>query len=204
MPPGPVITFLRNTSVVFTSDHGDMSGAHGMLNKNSFYEEAARIAFLVRQPGVIPAATVDACVSNVDMMPTVLDLMGMPIPKPAEGVSLAARARGGQGPEPEFAFLQNTGACAAWEDGHEWRALRDKRHTYAIYRRDRAELLFDNAQDPYQMKNLAADPAHKETMKRLRKQLAAKMESLSDTFEACTWYRDHWTKERNILRAARG
>lgn len=194
----------EETIVVFTSDHGDMSGSHGRLMKNIFYEEAARIPFLMRRPGVIPAATVDACLSNVDMMPTVLELMGLPIPKTAEGMSLAARARGQQGPEPEFAFLQNTGACAAWEDGHEWRALRDKRYTYAIYRRDRAELLFDNEQDPYQMKNLAADPAHKETMERFRKGLAAKMASLNDTFEACTWYRDHWTKDRMIVHTARG
>ena len=51
---------------------------------------------------------------------------------------------GRSGPEPEAALMENTGACAAWEDGHEWRALRSKRYTHAIYRKDGQELLFDN------------------------------------------------------------
>ena len=61
-----------------------------------------------------------------------------------------------EGPEPPAALLQNTGACAAWQNGHEWRALRGKRHTYATYRVDRSELLFDNVKDPYQLKDIAA------------------------------------------------
>ena len=44
------------------------------------------------------------------------------------------------------------GTTAAWVDGHEWRALRSKRYTYALYRADRSELLFDNQADPYQMR----------------------------------------------------
>jgi len=194
-----------DTIVVFTSDHGEMFGAQGRRAKNIFYEEAARIPLLVRWPGHIPAQRVsDAAVCGVDFLPTVLSLMHLAIPKDVEGTDLAHCALGKAGPEPEAAFLQNTGACAAWQDGHEWRALRDKRYTYATYRVDRSELLFDNVADPYQTKNLAADAAHKDTMRRFRKMLAAKMESLNDTFEACTWYRDHWTKDRIILRGARG
>lgn len=194
-----------STIVVFTSDHGEMFGAHGRRAKNIFYEEAARIPFLLRWPGQVPAGHVsDAPISNVDFMPTLLSLMHLPIPKAVEGMDLAHCALGRHGPEPQAAFLQNTGACAAWQDGHEWRALRDKRYTYAIYRVDRRELLFDNVADPYQMKDLAAEAAHKDTMQRFRKMLAARMESLNDTFEACTWYRDHWTRDRIILRAAKG
>ncbi len=100
--------------------------------------------------------------------------------------------------------MQNTGACAAWRDGHEWRALRDKRYTYAIYRRDKAELLFDTRDDPYQMKNLASDPAQAATMKRFREMLADKMSGLKDEFRNCTWYRENWTKNRIILRGAKG
>jgi hypothetical protein len=54
------------------------------------------------------------------------------------------------------------------------------------------------------MKNLADDPKHKETMQRFRGMLAKKMKSLNDTFEKCTWYRDNWTKDRIILKGARG
>jgi len=196
----------QNTIVVFTSDHGEMFGAHGRRAKNIFYEEAARIPFLVRWPGRIPSGLKsDACLSTVDMMPTVLGLMGLDIPAEVEGTDLSGCALGGQCAELAAALLQNTGACAAWENGHEWRALRDKRYTYAIYRVDRTELLFDNVEDPYQMRNLAGDAAHAGTLERFRRMLAARMKALNDTFEQCTWYRDHWTDgNRNIIRGAKG
>ncbi len=196
----------KDTIIVFTADHGEMFGAHGRRAKNIFYEEAARIPFLIRRPGHIPAGLrSDACLSTVDIMPTILAMMGLEIPREVEGMDLSRCALGKSGPQPEAAFLQNTGACAAWQNGHEWRALRDKRYTYAVYRRDKAELLFDNSTDPYQMKNLAAGPEHKSTLERFRRMLKTRMESLNDTFEVCTWYRDNWTDgNRNILRGARG
>jgi arylsulfatase A-like enzyme len=109
-----------STIVVFTSDHGEMFGAHGRKAKNIFYEEAARIPFLIRWPGKISAGSVcDACLSTVDIMPTVLALIGCKIPEDVKGVDLSHCALGRKGPEHEAAFLQNTGACAAWQDGHE-------------------------------------------------------------------------------------
>ena len=194
-----------DTIVVFTSDHGEMFGSQGRMKKNIFYEEAARIPFLVGWPAKIkPKTSTDVCLGTIDITPTLLGMMDLPIPKKAEGMDLSHCALGAKGPEPEAAFGQNTGACAAWENGHEWRALRDKRYTYAVYRKPRKELLFDNHNDPYQMKDLAGDPGHKETMDRFRAMLAEKMKSLDDTFPQSTWYRDNWTKNRIILRGARG
>ncbi len=196
----------ENTIIVFTSDHGEMFGAQGRRAKNIFYEEAARIPFLIRWPKEIPAGLAsDVCLSTVDIMPTVLSLMGLKIPRDAEGMNLSHCALGRERPEPQAAFLQNTGACAAWENGHEWRALRDKQYTYAAYRVDKSELLFDNKNDPYQMTNLAGEPKHSRTLERFRKMLAARMKSLNDTFEQCAWYRDNWTDgNRNIIRGAKG
>jgi len=193
-----------NTIVVFSSDHGEMFGAHGRRAKNIFYEEAARIPLLIRWPKKIRAGTVsDACISTVDIMPTILSLMDMKVPEEVEGMDLSHCALGGGGDEPQAAFLQNTGACAAWEDGHEWRALRDKQYTYAVYRVDKSELLFDNKNDPYQMNNLAGNAQYKEKLEHFRGMLVRKMESLNDTFEKCTWYRDNWTDgKRNITRTA--
>jgi arylsulfatase A-like enzyme len=196
----------NNTIVVFTSDHGEMFGAHGRRAKNIFYEEAARIPFLIRWPKNIPSGLVsEACLSTVDIMPTILSLMDLETPKDVEGMDLSSCALGKKGAEPEAAFMQNTGACAAWENGHEWRALRDKRYTYAVYRVDKAELLFDNRNDPYQMQNLVGEPRYKHTLENFRSMLKRKMKSLNDTFETCTWYRDNWTDgNRNILRGAKG
>ncbi|MCP4644670.1 MAG: sulfatase-like hydrolase/transferase, partial [bacterium] len=194
-----------NTVIVFTSDHGEMFGAQGRRAKNIFYEEACRIPFLMRWPGHVPEkAASDACLGTPDIMPTVLGLMGLDIHSDVEGADLSHCALGRSGAEPEAALLQNMGACAAWTDGHEWRALRDKQYTYAKCRVDGEELLFGHVADPYQMMNLAESPEHVETMERFRAMLADRMNDLNDTFEACTWYRDRWTKDRIILRGARG
>lgn len=194
----------EDTIVVFTSDHGEMFGAHGRRAKNIFYEEACRIPFLMRWPGRIPAGSrSDACLATVDLLPTLCSLMGLEAPPGMEGMDLSHLARGKPGPEPEAAFMQICGATAAWEDGHEWRALRDKRHTYAKYRVDGKELLFDNRADPYQTKNLAGDRGHAATLDKFRAMMARRMEAINDNFDACTWYRDHWTDgRRHIIRSA--
>ena len=82
-------------------------------------------------------------------------------------------------------------------------ALRDRRHTYAVYRRDGAELFFDNVADPFQMKNLIADPDYQETAARMREGLRSRIARIHDDFQADTWYRDHWTDgNRRIIRSA--
>ncbi|MBT3273323.1 MAG: sulfatase, partial [Spirochaetales bacterium] len=198
----------ENTIFIFTSDHGEMFGAQGRVMKNIFYEEASRIPFLLRMPTKDDGANtapekIDACTSYVDVMPTLLGLIGTEIPREVEGMDVSHLIRGEDGPEPEFAFLQNTGACAAWENGHEWRALRNKQYTYAVFKSDGQELLFDNQNDPFQTKNLANDRDHKETFNRFRKVLREKMVSLNDTFEDSLYYKDHWiSKDRIILRSA--
>ena len=192
-----------DTILVFTSDHGELFGAHGRRAKNIFYDEAARVPFLVRWPGHTPAGQEsDVCLNTPDIMPTLLSLLNLPIPGGVEGMDLSHCVIDEPGPEPDAALMECTGATAAWEDGHEWRALRTKQYTHAIYRSDAEELLFDNAADPYQMVNLAQDPAHAGVMAEFREMLETRMAALSDGFEACTWYRDNWTEDRLILRTA--
>lgn len=199
----------EDTIFIFTSDHGEMFGAQGRRNKNIFYDEAVRVPFLMRWPDRIPEGSVtDACLGTVDILPTLLTLAGIPVPEDVEGMDLSPIALGKEGPEPESAFLMNTGACAVWENGHEWRALRSKRHTYAVFRGweeknlPRKELLFDNVSDPFQMENLAGKPEYEKVMIEFRGKLDAKMASLGDTFPESTWYRDNWIEDRIIKRTA--
>lgn len=194
----------ENTIVVFTSDHGEMFGAHGRRAKNIFYEEACRIPFLLRFPGhTQPGSTSDVCLGTVDIQPTLLSMMNLPIHAGIEGMDLSHCAMSQPGPEPEAAMMMITGATADWSPGFEWRAMRDKRYTYAIYRRDRSELLFDHVADPPQMTNLLDVPAHADALHRLRSLLSQKMSAIHDTFESSEWYRDHWTDgHRNIIRSA--
>jgi len=78
----------ENTLVIFTSDHGEMLGAHGFREKNMFYEEAAHIPLLMRLPGKIPAGRViDTPVGQIDLHATILDYLDVP-PVPTNGESL--------------------------------------------------------------------------------------------------------------------
>jgi len=193
----------ENTIFVFTSDHGEMFGAQGRRAKNIFYDEAVRVPFLIRCPCLAAGGRSDACLNTPDIMPTLLAALGLPIPAEVEGFDFSPLLRGETlANEPEAAFMQGMGATAIFEDGHEWRALRSKRHTYATYRLDGSELLFDNLQDPYQMRNLAGQPAYAALLADMRQQLAARMAALQDNFEACTWYERNWTRDRRILRSA--
>ena len=192
-----------NTIVVFTSDHGEMFGAQGRRAKNIFYDEALRVPFLLSWPGTVPAGRVSEVPLNTpDIMPTLLSLLDLPVPAEVEGTSLAHSALGAEGPEPSAAFLQGMGATAIFEDGHEWRALRSRRHTYAIYRADGEEHLYDNLADPYQQRNLAQDAAQRELLLDFRQQLRARMNALGDGFHSCCWYRDHWIEDR-VIRQSR-
>jgi arylsulfatase A-like enzyme len=193
-----------DTIVVFTSDHGEMFGAHGRHGKLIFYEEAARIPFLVRWPLKIRAKTVsDVLLGTPDIMPTILSMMGVPVPSTVEGRDLSKFIVGSGSSEPNAAHMQGMGATAAWADGSEWRALRDHEYTYAIYQRDRKELLFDDRKDPYQLTNLAEDRSNAVMLDHYRTVSEQWRKERNDTFEACTWY-ERWTEDRNITTTALG
>ncbi len=77
-----------NTLVIFTSDHGEMLGAHGLREKNVFYEESSRVPLMIRLPGAITRKTVvDHYVTNIDLFPTIFDYLGLE-KQPSDGKSL--------------------------------------------------------------------------------------------------------------------
>ncbi len=193
-----------NTIVVFSSDHGEMFGSQGRMFKLTFYDEASRIPLLVRYPRKVKAGTSDVCINTPDLMPTLLGLMGLRprIPREVEGQDLSHVCLGEGGGEPEAAFMQGLGHTHLWRDGFEWRAVRDKRFTYARYLRDGKEVLLDRQKDPHMKTDLAGNPSYASEIARLRSLMARKMNELSDDFQKCTWYRDHWMHKSYSVRAA--
>lgn len=195
----------EDTVVVFTSDHGEMFGAHGRRAKNIFYEEAVRIPFLLRWGERTAAGSrCTACLNTVDIMPTLLGLMQLPVPAEVEGTDLSPLVLGQPcANEPDFAMMMCTGATADWGDGYEWRAIRSKAYTYARYLSDGQELLFDNLSDPYQTENLINNPGYAEVLSDCRAKMAAKMAEISDTFQPCSYYKENWVSpDRRILKTA--
>jgi arylsulfatase A-like enzyme len=85
----------ERTLVVFTSDHGDLMGDHGLFEKCVLYEEAVRVPLLVRAPWLRHAPrSIPGRISQIDLVPTLLDLLGEPIPAGLQGQSRAAVLRG--------------------------------------------------------------------------------------------------------------
>jgi arylsulfatase A-like enzyme len=79
-----------HTVVAITSDHGELMGDHGLFSKLGFHDQAFHIPLLLRLPGVNAQAglVVEEFTENVDVMPTLLDLAGLPIPEQCQGHSL--------------------------------------------------------------------------------------------------------------------
>ena len=191
----------KNSVIVFTSDHGECFGAHGRRAKNIFYEEAVRVPFLLSAPELPLGTANDVCLNTVDIMPTLLDMLELPVPATCEGAS-RADCLDGKHTTDDGSLMMCCGPTADWGDGHEWRGYRTKRYTYAIYRVGGEEYLYDHVADPLQMNNLAADPAYAPLKAQLRDQMLAKMALINDTFEANSYYRDNWVEDRIILRTA--
>lgn len=194
-----------NSIVIFTSDHGEQFGANARVFKMTFFDKSARVPLLVRWPGKIPKGRrSNACFSAVDLMPTLCGMLGIGPPDAVDGIDMSDSTRVDCSCEPDFAFLQGMGHTFLWNDGYEWRAIRDQQFTYARYLVDGEELLFDNKNDPEQSTNLANNPQFERDLKRLRQSMAEKMLAVHDDFKPCSWYRDNWTENRVILRGAEG
>ena len=97
-----------NTLVVYTSDHGDMMGSHRLLAKCTMFEEAVRVPLLVRLPGQATSRRVRGPVSQIDLVPTLLDLMGQPIPDHLQGRSLRPSVEARTEPEHDV-FIEWNG-----------------------------------------------------------------------------------------------
>ncbi len=148
-----------NTLVVFFSDHGSCLGSNGQATKNNPYEESMRVPMMFRLPGKIKPGFDDALMSAPDIYPTILGLLGLSewIPDSVEGTDLADRVITGKG---DTANSQLYLFIPYGEPSFGKRGVRIKTHTLVIDRQDGQPLkytLYDNVNDPYQMKNIAKD-----------------------------------------------
>ena len=103
----------RNTIVVFTSDHGDMMGSHGMIEKSVMYEEAVRIPLILRTPQLgFEKRVVDQPISQVDLVPTLLSMMGQAVPDHLEGTDRYPFLKGQADWGLEDVFMEWNGTAA--------------------------------------------------------------------------------------------
>ncbi len=153
------------TLVIFTTDHGDMVGAHGCIGKSitGFFDDLVRIPLLMRLPGRIPAGRkVEQPVSQIDYMPTILDYVGLPVPANIHGRSLRPLIEGRTVAWRDHAFCQRA---------NRLRMLRTERYKYFFAPRPRIVALYDLEHDPEEDHNLADAPAHASTVRQMHRRL---------------------------------
>ena len=146
---------LANTLVVYSSDHGDMLGSQGKLRKGAFYQESAQVPLVVAWPGRIEAGqNSEMLVGLIDIYPTLLGLCGLPVPDSARGEDLSAGILAKQVTGARFVLHFSTN-----QEDPDFRAgsrgLRTLRHLY--FTDGKTESLFDTLDDPFEMRDLAAE-----------------------------------------------
>jgi len=186
----------NNTIFVFTADHGDMLYSQGQTKKQKPWDESVRIPFLLRYPAVHGKSgrTIDMPINTPDIMPTLLGLSGIAIPESVEGRDLSGMIKGTQQPDNEAALIMCPVPFHQWNykrGGREYRGVRTRRYTYV---RDLKGpwLLYDNHEDPYQLKNLCNEPAYTKVRQELEKILSRKLEESNDEFLPGPEYMAKW------------
>ncbi len=157
---------LDTTVIVFTSDNGFVLGEHGRVDKRTMYEESIRVPLIVRYPPMVKAGTlVDPMVLNHDVAPTLIEIAGAPPLDGISGRSLADLLRGESAPV-RTAFLYEYNYESQFPYTPNVRGVRTDRFKLIRYPngdgtpdRFTAEL-YDITADPYELRNLIADPAH--------------------------------------------
>jgi len=185
----------QDTAVVFTADHGASLGENGLLSKVVFGPQSQRVPLVLRAPGQVPAGTVNDTLSEaLDLGRTLCQLADIPPDPGFEGRALLA------GPEPEAVFAVigqgARGSCASsasnigtWPDGGGWprrACLRTRRYRFdmnvvqdgaPVAPANEDPFLADTRDDPAELHNLAADPAHADRVAAFRAALLARAAS---------------------------
>jgi N-acetylglucosamine-6-sulfatase len=164
-----------NTVVIFTSDNGYFFGEHGFsLERRMPYEESVRAPLIIRHPGIATQAKeADGLALSVDLAATALDVAGIPRAATIQGKSLLPLLTG-QVPEIRTSGLieyYSNENPFPWTAQLDYRVVVTDRFKYIKWLRfDHAEL-YDLRVDPYELRNLIEDPAHKEVVGQLQEQL---------------------------------
>jgi len=197
----------ENTIVVFTSDHGEMMGSHRLMPKTLMFEESSRIPMLVHLPGQSEQRRVTTPVSQIDLVPTLLELMNQPVPENLHGVSLAHAVRTGDDESARRdVFIEwngrNLGAPIPEVNEADLRpyerelgtpqeiARARAAHARAVVTPDGWKFTWDEfgehelyrlAEDPYETRNLAHETGARDTMRELAGRIKRWQKRTGDT-----------------------
>ncbi len=188
--------YAPDTLVIYTSDHGDFLASHSLTGKGAaMYDEITHIPFIVRWPGHTPEG--GACahpVSHIDLVPTIMEAMDLPIPKLLEGQSMLPTFQNPEIRPSDMIFME----FGRYEIDHDSfggfqpiRAAFDGRYKLVINLLTTDEL-YDLTEDPEEMVNLITSSEHAAMRDRLHDAILTWMNETRDPFRGYHWERRPW------------
>ena len=183
----------EDTIVVHTSDHGDNLGAHHLFGKETMFEEAARVPWLIRLPGQRRSKIISSAVSHIDFVPTLLDLLGQPNHSQCAGKSLLPLVRDEIAP-PQNVFLEWAPNRTKVKKGSRLarrrmikRAVEESTRTvisrdgWKLCLRDKdSNELYNLKEDPFETRNLYSDAQYASVVSRFTTEIYRWQDATSD------------------------
>lgn len=174
---------LNNTVILFTSDHGEMLGDHHMFRKSQAFQGSVSVPMILFDPGntlhLPQGSRVSSLAELRDVMPTLLQAAGIPVPESIEGESLLNYIHEKKAPR-EYLHGEHT----SQKDLFSTQYIVTQNEKYIWFSHSGEEMLFDLYKDPYELNNLAGQDEYNEALVRLRgyliKELTHRKEGYSD------------------------
>lgn len=188
----------ENTLLVLSADHGEMMGSHGLMSKNVWYEESIHIPLMLRQKGRLHAEDYEEIIASIDHMPTLLEILELPVPDSCDGHSHAGAMlhRGEEVPQEMFLcsypgtadMVEAYARAGLTHKAFGWRGIKDKRYTYVVNNgytpgEEQREYLYDGKEDPFERKpRLAEEDCDDPLIRHYRKLLKDYLHTIKDPF----------------------
>ncbi|SHH43901.1 sulfatase-like hydrolase/transferase [Clostridium grantii] len=189
-------SFANDACIIYTSDHGSALGAHGLWDKGpAMYEEITNIPFLVKwNKKITPAQVSENPVSHIDIVPTVMDIFDLELPKCLEGKSMLPELINSNIKTNEYVFTE----FSRYEVDHDGfggfqpiRSVTDGRYKLSINLLTTDEL-YDTKEDPCEMHNLIESESHISIRNKLHDTVLKFMDETRDPFRGYYWERRPW------------
>ncbi len=155
------LDLAKDTIIVFTADHGDFAGEHGAIMKGDVYDPLTRVPLIMRFPAASRGGKKLAqLVEQIDIMPTLLEAAGIPVPGPVHGKSLLSLIDGRTSRHKDYVFSM----IQTKEMKFGRFLIRSEQWAYIEDALMDRELLFDMTEDPWQIHNLSLTPAYEDIL----------------------------------------
>jgi arylsulfatase A-like enzyme len=181
----------EDTILIFTSDHGEMMGSHGCapFTKQVPWSEASVVPLLIRWPRMHGDAgrVVRTPLNTTDLLPTLMGMAGLRVPGSVEGEDLSRLIRGAPEEDRAALYMLVSPFHGQKAGNGEYRAVRTQTHTY-VRCVTGPWLLYDDAADPFQLRNLVAHPAHDSLRAELDARLQTELRKVGDDFHPRQYY----------------